>query len=359
MTPFQIIVTIIFLFTAFYIVILISLRELFQNKYDTAEHAEISVVTAAHNEERSIGALIEAAALQDYPSSKFEIIIVDDNSTDSTYETAEMSSQGKENISVFKLPAGKRGKKDALEFGISKAMYDNIVITDADCRPAPGWLKAFAGRFAEGGGFIFGIAPFDHNGSFVNKIACFENLRNSILTFSFCIAGMPYSAAARSLGFTKKLFESAGGYSKTRATLGGDDDLLLREAVNAGAKILTVTNTNAFVLSSTKESLSGYFSQKSRHIKTSFNYNMPAKITLALWHIINLFMLFSPLLWFVSPLFALMFPFKIIFDVVSAGVYQKKFGYKFNLINILMLQMVYEITIIINFFNAAFRKDRW
>ena len=359
MTPFQIIITFTFLFAAFYIVILISLRDLFKIKSEFSELVNISVVTAAHNEERCIGALIEAAALQEYPSSKFEVIIVDDNSTDSTYETAEISAQGKGNIEVVKLPAGKRGKKDALEFGISKAKYDNIMITDADCLPARGWLKAFAGKFADGGEFIIGIAPFRFTGSLVNKISCFENLRNSILTLSFYIAGMPYSAAARSLGFTKKLFESAGGYLKTRATLGGDDDLLLREAVNVGAKILTVTNTEAFVFSSTKESLSAYFSQKSRHVKTSFNYNMPAKIILALWHTVNLIMLFSPLLWFVSPLFALMAFIKLIVDVAAARVYQNRFGYKFNLINVLMLQIIYEITIIINFFNAAFRKDKW
>ena len=70
------------------IVILISLRELFGRKSSTSESVKISVVSAARNEERNIGAMIEAAALQDYPPSMFEIIIVDDNSNDSTYETA-------------------------------------------------------------------------------------------------------------------------------------------------------------------------------------------------------------------------------------------------------------------------------
>ena len=340
----------------------IFLLKLFPEKDNTSQtkYLDFSIVIAAKNEESNISFLIKSLQKLDYPKSKFEVILIDDNSIDNTYKTAEGLFQDSCNFHLYKVGEKEfSAKKGALSFGIKKAKNPFILITDADCLPEEGWLKFYAEKFREGYDFIFGNAPLSQNNSFVNKISSFENLRSSILSFSAAKAGIPYSASARNFGFEKSSFEQIKGYSNTIETLSGDDDLLIREAVKNNLKIGTVLNKGSFVYSSSKNSVNEYFSQRARHTKTSFYYLPGRQFFLSSWHLINLFFLFSPLLMFFNKLFALLFLIKLIIDFIIVKSQQKRLGYEFNLLEIFWLQIFYEIFLIIHFVNALFKKDKW
>ena len=206
---------------------------------------------------------------------------------------------------------------------------------------------------------LFGIAPFYQNKTLINRIACFDNLRNSLLSLSMSSLGLPYTAAARNFGFTKKAFESLGGYSKTKDTISGDDDLLLREAVKKKMKIGLVTEPDSFVYSETKTSFREYLQQRARHTQTSFHYLKKHQLILGFWHLLNLFFLFSPLLIFTDPLFGVLLPAKLIIDIAIIKSTQKKFGYRFSIPEIFYLQIFYEILLIVHFFNARFSEIKW
>jgi cellulose synthase/poly-beta-1,6-N-acetylglucosamine synthase-like glycosyltransferase len=321
---------------------------------------EVSVVIAAKNEEQNIPFLVKALSQQNYPADKYEVLIIDDNSDDNTYCLARELTCGNPVFSVYK-PENKKyaGKKGALDFGISKAKYENILITDADCQPGKEWIKSFAGRFADGYDFLFGHAPFIMGKSFINRVSCFENLRSSVLTFSAASAGFPYSAAARSFGFRKSSFEKIGGYKNTTGILGGDDDLLLREAIKHKMKIGTVYDKNAFVYSCPKNDLRSYLRQKSRHTKTSVHYLPSRQIMLALWHIVNLVSLVSPVLSIFYPGFIYLFLTKVITDFFVVSAFSRKFGYNFTGTERIYLQLIYEFFIVINFLNSIVKKDEW
>jgi cellulose synthase/poly-beta-1,6-N-acetylglucosamine synthase-like glycosyltransferase len=320
----------------------------------------ISIIIAARNEAENIELLLEALANLDYPPEKYEVIIVDDNSTDSTLEKIKSGIISLKNFSVKDLSAiNKDGKREALSFGISSAKYTNILITDADCRTQINWLKACSNKFAGGSDLIFGIAPFYQRKYLVNKISCFENLRNSFLLFSMALLGLPYTATARNLGFTAKAFESLGGYSKTKDTLSGDDDLLLREAVKKKMKIDVVSESGSFVFSDTKKTFKEYLHQKARHTQTSFHYLKKHQLILGFWHLLNLSFLFSPLLMFFNPLIGILLPAKLISDFAVVKSNQTKFSYKFLMIEIFYLQIFYEILLIVHFFKARFSSIKW
>jgi cellulose synthase/poly-beta-1,6-N-acetylglucosamine synthase-like glycosyltransferase len=171
--------------------------------------------------------------------------------------------------------------------------------------------------------------------------------------------GLPYTAAARNFGFTAKAFELLGGYSKTKDTISGDDDLLLREAVKNKMKIGVVTETDSLVYSDTKKTFREYFHQKARHTQTSFYYLIKHQIILGFWHLLNLSFLFSPLLMFVNPLFGILLPAKLIIDFGVVKSKQKQFGYRFSIIETFYLQIFYEMLLIIHFFNARFSEVKW
>ena len=335
-------------------------RKITSESTEISNLKSISIIIALKNEEEKIETLLASLHELDYPAKFFEVIFVDDNSTDATYETIFNKIKGLDKFSVYKLRnENKSGKRNALKLGISKSAYPYILITDADCEPQKDWLKAYSNRFTDGFDFLFGIAPFFQEKFMVNKISCFENLRNSMLTFFAANIGLTYSGAARNFGFKKTSFEKVGGYSKTTDTLSGDDDLLLREAVKNNLKIGTVTTKGSFVYSKTKEKFKEYIKQRARHTQTSFHYLFKQKSMLGLWYLLNLLLLFSPILFFLNIYFLLLLPAKLIVDLVVILSNQSKYGYKFSFLEIFYLQVFYELFLIIHFFNAKYGRIEW
>jgi biofilm PGA synthesis N-glycosyltransferase PgaC len=118
-------------------------------QYETAETQPttfISVVIAARNEEKNIKDLLISLQQQDYPKSLFEIIIIDDHSTDNTWDLLQEASPS---INAIKMEASGGFKKLAIETGIRAATGTLIVTTDADCRFNPQWLTTLAGFYEE------------------------------------------------------------------------------------------------------------------------------------------------------------------------------------------------------------------
>lgn len=360
----------IFVLLFFNAILLISLRKIFpslqprQLRPDISRSCrnviKISVIISVKNEESKVEGLINGLINLDYQEENIEVIIIDDNSNDGTLEELHKETAGVQNLFIKELKStGLSGKREALSFGIRSSKYPYILITDADCQPQSNWLEAYSRKFNLGYDMLFGIAPFYQNKSLANRIACFENLRNSLLSFSMASIGLPYTAAARNFGFTKKAFETLGGYSNTKDTISGDDDLLLREAVKKKMRIGVVNEPGSFVYSQTKKTFKEYFQQKARHTQTSFHYLKKHQITLGFWHLLNISLLFSPLLMFFNPLFGILLPAKLLIDFVIVKSNQKKIGYKFSIPEIFYLQIFYETLLIIHFLNARFSDIKW
>lgn len=353
------ILTLIFLFITFYAIIFTSFASI-KKKTKNNYSENISVVIAAKNEAGNITGLISSLKKINYPKENFEVIIVDDQSDDDTLNILNTECAKLPNFkSVSAIDKKYYGKKGALDLGISKTNYDNILITDADCRPEKEWLSSFSTNLSEGYELIFGAAPFFKKKSFVNKISRFENLRSSILTFAFANLGFSYSAASRSLGFKKKLFEKSGGYSKTLETIGGDDDLFIREAMKNNAKVGIILEQDAFVYSKTETEWRKYFKQKFRHLSTANHYSIKIKFLLALWHFLNIFFLLSPALIIFELNFITLFIVKFFSDIITIKFLQKKMKYNFNFLEVILLQIFYELFLIVNYLGGLFRKKAW
>lgn len=100
---------------------------------------KISVVIPAFNEERYIGGCLEALLRQSRLPD--EIIVVDNNSTDTTAVIVQRYS------SVSLIHEERQGMTPARNRGFSKCTGDIIVRTDADCLPPPHWIKSIETHF--------------------------------------------------------------------------------------------------------------------------------------------------------------------------------------------------------------------
>ncbi len=103
---------------------------------------EVAVVVATHNRADRLARLLAALEAQTLGSRRFEVIVVDDGSTDATPDVlAATASDSDLPLQSIRLSPN-RGRAGAREAGWRSASAPLIAFTDDDCRPAPGWLEA-------------------------------------------------------------------------------------------------------------------------------------------------------------------------------------------------------------------------
>src|SRR5690606_29577026 len=119
-----------------------------------------SIVIAAKNEAENITALVNSIYINKISREDFEVIVIDDNSDDKTFDVANALTEKFINLKLIS-PKNKiyPGKKGALAAGINECQFDYILITDADCVVSEKWIETFANEFSNGFDFVFGAAP--------------------------------------------------------------------------------------------------------------------------------------------------------------------------------------------------------
>ena len=118
-------------------------------KISTKDNGPTSVIICAKNEEVNLKKNLEKVLNQDF--KEFEVIVVDDQSTDSTNYLLNFLSKKYSNLKVVTLNKNvnsRIGKKFALSIGIKTAKFDNLVLTAADCIPnSRKWLSLISSGF--------------------------------------------------------------------------------------------------------------------------------------------------------------------------------------------------------------------
>ncbi len=116
-------------------------------------HMKASIVIPAHNEEKSLPETLRAVLAQEY--GDFEVIVVDNASTDGTSDIAKQ-------FPVRVVREDNKGLLHARERGRIEATGDIVVNIDADCLPDPTWLSRGMSYFAhEGIAAVTG--PYDYH----------------------------------------------------------------------------------------------------------------------------------------------------------------------------------------------------
>src|ERR1035437_5009908 len=102
----------------------------------------ITVVVAAYNEEKDLPKCLTAITTQDFPKDDYEIIVVDNNSTDKTAEIAK-------GFGARVITESKQGNTFAVKKGMDSASGEIIANTDADTVVFPDWLATIKKIFED------------------------------------------------------------------------------------------------------------------------------------------------------------------------------------------------------------------
>ncbi|HEX2628269.1 MAG TPA: glycosyltransferase [Chitinophagaceae bacterium] len=185
----------------------------------------ISVIIPARNEEENIGALLKALEQQTYPSSFFEVIVIDDHSTDNT---AAIVKQFPHVRILQNADATNSFKKKAVETGIGAAINTLIVVTDADCIPPPTWLQTIA-AFKEEKQSVFIAAPvvINCNPSTVQMFQAMDFMILQGITGAVVQKQQLSMCNGANLAYEKKAFEAVNGFAGIDTIASGDDMLLM------------------------------------------------------------------------------------------------------------------------------------
>lgn len=257
----------------------------------------ISVVVAARDEADNLPALLTALTQQTHPA--YEIILVDDASTDTTPHIAQSWQQAHPLLRVLRIEkAEEPRKKHALTYGIGEATHNLLAFTDADCTPPPDWLTTLAAQHAATNkeALLVGYSPFRKAPGLLNPMTRYETFVTGFLTAAAIGLRHPYMAVGRNLSYPRSLFKTIDGFAHSLGSLSGDDDLLVQEvARRRAAPIQAVLAPEAFVPSNPPASWQQWIRQKRRHLSAGQFYDRRTLAYLALFHTTHMALWLAPL----------------------------------------------------------------
>jgi len=250
---------------------------------------KISVVIAARDEEKNIGQLLQALQKQSYPKELFEIIVVDDHSTDATagivqqFPTVKLLQLKEDGINSY--------KKKAIETGITAATGELIVTTDADCIPLPNWLKTIA-AFKEEKEAVFIAAPviIDCNSSVLQIFQAMDFMVLQGITGAAVYKKALSMCNGANLAYEKNAFNKVNGFAGIDNIASGDDMLLMHKIWKQYPnKVHYLKSKEAIVSTQPMKSWKDFFNQRIRWASKAKHYGDKRIITvLTLVYLLNL-----------------------------------------------------------------------
>jgi glycosyltransferase involved in cell wall biosynthesis len=262
-----------------------------------AQNLPVSVIVCAKNEEENVIKYIPLLAEQNYPD--FEIVLIDDASSDNTLEIFEEFEKKYSNIRLVKVKNNEAfwgNKKYALTLGIKAAQKDYLLFTDADCYPtSEDWITAMSAHFTKEETIVLSYGSYEKiPNSFLNKIIRFETLLTALQYFSWAKIGKPYMGVGRNLAYKKEEFFNVNGFIDHIQIRSGDDDLFINQASNSGNTAISYS-PESFTISAPKKTYKDWFIQKRRHVATAQYYKTFDKIQLGLFFVSQLLFLLLPI----------------------------------------------------------------
>ena len=360
------------LITLFYVILITTLligwRKIPELKIKNIEpKIRFSVVIPFRNEAENLPFLLNSLAKLNYPTSKYEILLVNDTSEDTSVQicTDFINSHPEIQMSIFENQRTSNSpKKDAISTAIKNAQFEFIITTDADCKTPENWLQAFNEKMVETSAKMVAgpvkIAEAHSNSSKEGETLNFEikisdtskniDRENRWLKYFHAFQEMDFmslqAAGAGGFGlkkafmcnganlcYEKSAFLKADGFSGNDEISSGDDVFLLQKFTEKKWPVSFLKCEEAIVLTIAQPTFNSLVSQRIRWAaKTSAYKSNFAKLVGLTVLLMNFSIVVGGLLAFLGSipyqplLFAFFFKFNVDFTLLfhSAGFFKRK-----------------------------------
>lgn len=248
-----------------------------------------SILIAARNEGKIIQDCLHSLVQQQYENGTYEIIVVDDHSSDNTAEQVEAYIRQHPNDNIRLVKSQLEFKKASITLGIQQARHDYIVLSDADCTHSPQWLSALAVCIVQNRyKMIYAPVRFKARSLF-EKMQALEFAGLVGIGGASMELKNPNMCSAANLVFEKNVFNEVNGYEDNHHIISGDDEFLMHKVFKKyPEKVRFLLNYDAMVTTGASSTLPELAEQRKRWVSKARHYsNRYITLILALAYLFN------------------------------------------------------------------------
>jgi cellulose synthase/poly-beta-1,6-N-acetylglucosamine synthase-like glycosyltransferase len=263
---------------------------------------KISVIIPARNEEEFIKRCLDSVCNQSYPKNLFEVLVVDDHSTDNT--AAIINLYANKNVKLISLKdfvgdEKNSYKKKAIEIAIQQSAGELIVTTDADCFVPENWLLTIAAFYEKyQPAFIAAPVAIDCGIKFIEFFQALDFMTLQGITAASVHKKIHSMCNGANLAYTKKAFEEVGGFAGIDNIASGDDMLLMHKIYMLYPdKVLFLKSKDVIVQTAPVNSVKDFLNQRIRWASKADKYDDKRIFcVLLLVYLINVILLVLPII---------------------------------------------------------------
>lgn len=261
----------------------------------------ISVIIPARNEAENMARCLDAVCNQSYPNTLYEVLVVDDHSTDNT--AAIVNSYADKGVKLISLKDCITGelnsyKKKAIEMAIARSTGELIVTTDADCFATKNWLQTIA-AFYEAYDPVFIAAPVSigRSSTFIGFFQGLDFMTLQGITGASVHQKIHSMCNGANLAYTRKAYDAVKGFTGIDNIASGDDMLLMHKIYKQyPARVMFLRSKEVIVQTAPVNSIRQFFNQRIRWASKADTYeDKRIFVVLLLVYLVNVLLLVLPL----------------------------------------------------------------
>ena len=268
---------------------------------------KISIIIPARNEEENIGYCLQSIIEQSYPAHLFEVLVVDDHSTDKT--AAIIKSYASNNVKLISLKDYLSAneinsyKKKAIEISIQQSNGELIVTTDADCIFPKNWLTTIA-SFYESKRPAFIVMPvlISYGKKMIEVFQSLDFMTLQGITGASVHKKFHSMCNGANLAYTKEAFIAVNGFKGIDNIASGDDMLLMHKIYNQFPNNIEYLKSREVIVTTNPVStIQEFFNQRIRWASKADQFDdKRIFIVLIIVYFLNVLMMVLPIVALIS-----------------------------------------------------------
>ncbi|MBP1663665.1 MAG: glycosyl transferase family 2 [Bacteroidetes bacterium] len=328
---------------------------------DVRKGPRVTIIAPCKNELKHLSNLL--GAIKDQTYREFELILIDDGSTDGSWEFASQFASGFPELKQIRNEG--TGKKNAIKTAVLKSENELIVTLDADCIPPSGWLNAIVQFYQEKTSDLI-ICPVNMNsdGSFFQEFQQFEFVSLIASGAGAAAINMPILCNGANLAFRREVW--LRNMDRLHFEVPGGDDIFLLQSVKKRKGIIRfLKSREATVITQSSDSLKSFINQRRRWASKKSAYaDWQLTLTALVIFMACFIILFNLFIAVMHPQYLLLacvlFLFKLLTDISMFHVVGEFFGLKRVVVNAFLFSLIYPFYIVFTALISLFNhKKGW
>lgn len=253
-----------------------------KRQYVSVDEAKpgVSIVIRTHNQCAALKCNLPLLLDVDYPN--FEVIVVDDMSTDGTLDLLTVMEQRSEYLFHTKITDKVRTmshRKLALLLGVKAAHNEIIVTTTADCIPATrNWLNAMVRQFGEKTDIVIGPMVFESRVGLIRRFCQYDLFQRLITMFGFALSFRAFAGWGSNMAFRKAVLfaDNNKAFNSHLNIKTGEDDLMV-SAMARKDNVAVACSTDALMISKERQLVKAWSKDRVNRAFSAKRYGLVPK----------------------------------------------------------------------------------